>query len=172
MICQYTSDDFGIMKALLITMDHKRYIQCPRLICPRLSKKRAFRPRINCSATLFYEELSPAVYAVKAQNELSFGKPVLKKDEEDNDITEPSASEYMYYAYPNYQSKGYEAHVIRLFADSLMEYNRSLPEGAEVVILAEFWRRKGKKASETLVFFRRGGLGKRYHLIIVLICHL
>lgn len=83
---------------------------------------------------IFYEHLSPEVYAAKLSNELALGKPENKLDCEGNEIEEHSASEYMYYAYPDYNSREYEAHVIRLFADSLESYRR-FKDGTQIVVL-------------------------------------
>lgn len=82
----------------------------------------------------FYDTLTPEVYAVKMKNELTFGKNQPKKDCDGYEYTEPNASDYMYYAYPDYSCREYDAHVIRLFADALCDYN-SLPEGAKLVVL-------------------------------------
>ena len=84
---------------------------------------------------LFYENLNPTLYAAKLQNELTFGKPGPKKDCEGEEYTEPSASDFMYYAYPDYNCKEYEAHIIRTFANSLGDYNSSLPKGYKLVVL-------------------------------------
>lgn len=84
---------------------------------------------------LFYEKLTPVAYAAKSHNELIFGKPQPEKDIEGNEFEVHSASDYMYYAYPDYNSKEFEAFMIKQVAYSLGEYNRSLPEGYELVAL-------------------------------------
>lgn len=81
---------------------------------------------------LFYDCLSPQIYAAKLQHELTFGKPAQKLDEEGEEITEHSASEYMYYVYPDYRSKEYEASVIREIANALNEYTL---DDEDIVIL-------------------------------------
>lgn len=63
---------------------------------------------------LFYDKLSPIVYAAKVQSEMMFGQKAPTLDAEGEPLTEHSASDYMYYAYPDYDCKEYEAFVIRL----------------------------------------------------------
>ena len=58
---------------------------------------------------LFYDWLTPQVYAVKLENELKFGPPQKEYDVEGEDCTPHSVRDYMYYAYPNYDSREYEA---------------------------------------------------------------
>ena len=76
----------------------------------------------------FYEMLSPAVYAAKLQHEITFGKNASTEDCEEH-----NASDYMYYAYPDTQSKEYEAHLLRALVAALCDYNS--PKGLEYVIL-------------------------------------
>lgn len=68
----------------------------------------------------FYNVISPEVYAAKLQHELTFGKNQPKKEEED--YIEPNASDYMYYAYPDYMSKEYEAFILGQLIDILRDY--------------------------------------------------
>ena len=84
---------------------------------------------------LEYDKVDPVVYAAMVKNEIVFGKPSPKKDIEGGEMEVHGASDYMYYAYPNYSGKEYEAFVIRQVAEMLGEFNRNLPEGYEVVIL-------------------------------------
>ena len=83
---------------------------------------------------IFYDHLSPEVYAAKLQNELAMGKPTPEYDEEGEEIVNHSAADYMYYAYQDYNCQEYEAECIRLVADMLSEYE-DIPEGAELVVL-------------------------------------
>ena len=62
----------------------------------------------NDDDTLFYHIISPTIYAEKMKNELTFGKNQPKKDDEGDEYTELNASDYMYYAAPDYNSKEYE----------------------------------------------------------------
>ncbi len=87
------------------------------------------------SEGLFYDHLAPEVFAAKMMNEAVTGAPKEKKDEEGYDITPHSASDYMYFAYPDYQSRKYEAEVMRLAADMLCDYSSDLPKDAVPVIL-------------------------------------
>lgn len=83
---------------------------------------------------LFYNRLTPTVYAQMAANEVRFGKPKPKLDCEGNPMEVHSASDYMYYAYPDYNSREYEAFMLRHAADVLHPF-KGLPEGSELVII-------------------------------------
>ena len=63
---------------------------------------------------LFYDRIDPEVYAARMQNEIVYGQP---KPREDEDDCGHSASDYMYFAYPEYSSAEYEAAVLRQFID-------------------------------------------------------
>lgn len=86
---------------------------------------------------IFYDYLSPEVYVAKAQNEAKFGPPKKKYDEFGDDITEHSAADYMFYAYPDYESKEYEAHILMTFVDSLFSYSRFKLESQIVILETE-----------------------------------
>ncbi len=58
---------------------------------------------------LFYDYLTPQVYAAKLENELKFGPPQKEYDAAGEEYTPHSVRDYMYYAYPNYDSREYEA---------------------------------------------------------------
>lgn len=83
---------------------------------------------------IFFEHLSPTVYAAMAQHEAQFGKPGPKKDDFDEEYQPYSASDYMFYAYPDYHSKEYEALLISEAAEELSGY-QEMPEGAELVVI-------------------------------------
>lgn len=83
--------------------------------------------------SLFCSMITPEVYAEKMRNELTFGKNQPKKDEYGNKYTEPNASDYMYYAAIDYNSKEYEAEQIRNVAAILENYD--MPEGSKLVAL-------------------------------------
>lgn len=61
----------------------------------------------------FYDWLEPKIYYAKAANEISFGAPKEKKDEEGNDITAHSAGDYMPYAFIDTSSAAYMAEKLR-----------------------------------------------------------
>lgn len=82
----------------------------------------------------FYHMLTPAEYARKMESELKFGIPKPKKDCEGNEFEVHSCGEYSYYVYPDYDSKEYEASVIR-DAINVYEYIRELSEGSKLVVL-------------------------------------
>ena len=71
----------------------------------------------------FYDRLSPEVYAAKLQHEMMFGKNQPEKDDEGNEYTEPNASDYMFYAYPDYNSKEYETFILRELIEALRDYH-------------------------------------------------
>lgn len=73
---------------------------------------------------LFYDCLTPEVYAQMVQNELTFGPPKKEVDCEGEDITPHSARDYMYYAYPDYSSREYEASFIRDVAYLYLDYSK------------------------------------------------
>ena len=81
----------------------------------------------------FYDVLSPSVYAAKLQHEITFGKNKPEKDIEGYEYTEPNASDYMYYAYPDYKSREYEAFILRQLIDALRSCR--LGDDIEYVIL-------------------------------------
>ena len=82
----------------------------------------------------FYDALSSTVYAEKLKNEAILGPPPKMTDEEGFDITDHSCRDYMYYAYPDYQSREYEAHMIRLALDMVSDFSKS---GDYVVLMTE-----------------------------------
>lgn len=82
----------------------------------------------------FYDFLSPTVYAAKLKNEGVLGPPPKEVDDEGFDVTPHSCRDYMYYAYPDYQSREYEAHMIRLALDMVLDYEKS---GDYVVLMTE-----------------------------------
>jgi hypothetical protein len=90
----------------------------------------------------FYEWLSPEAYAAKVQNELKFGAPKTRKNDFGEEYTPHSVADYMYFAYPVYNCKEYEAFCLRLVADILDPYEHmldpyglSLKKGAKLVVL-------------------------------------
>ena len=82
----------------------------------------------------FFDCISPAVYASMVQNEVRFGKPECRQNDYGELYYPRTASEYMYYAYPDYESKEYEAAMIRNVADMLEGYE-DLPEDAILLAL-------------------------------------
>ena len=80
----------------------------------------------------FYDVISPEIYAVKVQHEMMFGKNQPKKDAEGYEYTEPNASDYMYYAYPDGDTKEYESFILRQLIEALRDYRK---DGIEYVVL-------------------------------------
>ena len=73
----------------------------------------------------FYDTVSPIVYAAMAEKELKFGKNQPKKDEEGFEYTEPNASDYMYYTYPDYHCEEYDAFILREVCSMLEDLSSS-----------------------------------------------
>ena len=84
---------------------------------------------------ILWDRLSPTVYAAMAQNEKAFGRPPQRFDEDGDLIETHSASDYMYYAYPDLHSREYEAAYLRNLAVEIGEYDSELPKGYRLVIL-------------------------------------
>ena len=86
------------------------------------------------SEDIFYNMITPEMYAIKLQNEIMFGKNTPKKDSEGYEYTEPNASDYMWYAAIQYNSKEYESWLIRNAVDMLYDYD-FFKNGMEVIIV-------------------------------------
>lgn len=69
----------------------------------------------------FYNIVSPEIYAIKLQHEILFGKNQPIKDDEGYEYIEPNASDYMYYMYPDYNSKEYESFLLKRYLEPYME---------------------------------------------------
>ena len=81
----------------------------------------------------FYDVISPEVYAAKLQHEMTFGKNQPNKDDEGYEYTEPNASDYMYYAYPDHDTKEYESFILRQLIEALRDYR--MGNDVEYVVL-------------------------------------
>lgn len=77
----------------------------------------------NGDDDVFYDVLSPEVYAAKANNERMYGKNVEEVDEFGNTFHKPNASEYMYYAWVNQNSEEYESFILRTFYEAFNKYD-------------------------------------------------
>lgn len=82
----------------------------------------------------FYEHITPTVYAALLQKEVQFGCNKPRVNEYGEEVVEHNASDYMYYAYPDYDSENYESFMIKQVAYMLEAYH-SLPKGAKLVAL-------------------------------------
>lgn len=97
------------------------------------SGNRAYADEYHCDIVgddLFSDHLSPTSYAALVQNEITFA--------DDYNLEESSfhsASEYMYYSYPDYTSREYEADIFRTIAYMLGTQNSELPKGYRLVVL-------------------------------------
>jgi hypothetical protein len=69
--------------------------------------------------------ITPTIYAEKLKKEYMFGKNKYEEDIEGEKYKEPDASDYMYYVIEDYNSKEYEAELLRnvayIFGDNLSE---------------------------------------------------
>lgn len=72
---------------------------------------------------LRYGYITPTVYNAMAANEVKFGKPAPKKDVEGEEYVPYTASDYMYYAATFYNSKEFEAFMLREVAEMLRGYD-------------------------------------------------
>lgn len=84
---------------------------------------------------LFYDKLSPEVYAERLKIERILGAPKPKVDEEGNVYEVHSCSDYMYFAYPDYSCEEYEAFMIKYAVEMLQPYNYERDD--IVIILGE-----------------------------------
>lgn len=75
---------------------------------------------------LFYNRLAPVTYSAKAANEVRFGKPQPKYDDEGEKYEEHSCADYMFYAWPDYSSKEYETFLLRNTAKMLENYSEDI----------------------------------------------
>lgn len=83
---------------------------------------------------VFYNHLSPTVYAARAEQEARFGKPGPQLDDAGEQYIPYAASDFMYYAFPDDRCKEYEAFLIRETAFMLSDYG-DLPADAKLVVL-------------------------------------
>lgn len=84
---------------------------------------------------LFYHMITPLIYAEKLKKEVAFGKNQPQKDEDGIECIEPNASDYMYYAVPQYESEEYESWLIKEAANMLYDYDFFRDDNRKIVIL-------------------------------------
>ena len=84
---------------------------------------------------LFYDKISPEIYAEKLKIEQTLGAPRSKKDEEGNEYEVHSCADYMYFAYPDYNSEEFETFLIKYAVEVLQPYNFERDD--IVIILSE-----------------------------------
>lgn len=94
-----------------------------------------YRESGNDSEGLFYDRLSPEVYAARLPIDMKKStKPKRRAvSYEEDEGEEHLATDYMYFCYPDYDCVEYESHMIKLAANSY-EYAEVLKD-AEIVIL-------------------------------------
>ena len=84
------------------------------------------------NSDIFYDSMSPEIYAAAAANELKFGYHP-KKDEEGN-IFSHSCADYMYFCYADYASKEYYSSILRNAACRFTKYNEEDPKAVIVCV--------------------------------------
>ena len=87
----------------------------------------------NNSDDLFYERLSPEIYAEKLKTESILGIPKSKKDDEGYDIEIHSCADYMYFSYPDYYCEEYESFIIK----EVVDIYESVDKDDVVIVLSE-----------------------------------
>lgn len=87
----------------------------------------------------FYDWLEPLVYIGKLQNEKQLGAPTVKKNDFGEEYIPKSAADYMYYMYPDYESKEYEVSLLLQAISSLdldsYKVENKINEDARLVVL-------------------------------------
>lgn len=82
----------------------------------------------------FYDHKTPSVYAELLKNEIQLGKKTREYDEYEQ-TNYHYATDYMFYAYPDYSSKYYESFLIKMFVD-VLRFNEEILE-KDIVILEQ-----------------------------------
>ena len=85
--------------------------------------------------SLFCNTISSLMYAEKLKKEITFGKNQPKKDEYGEEYIEPNASDYMYYAVPQYDSEEYESWLLKEAVNMLYDYDFFKDDNKKIVIL-------------------------------------
>lgn len=85
---------------------------------------------------VFSERLTSEVYAGKVISEIHFGAPETVVDEYGDEYKPHSAGEYMYFAYPDYDSEEYEAGLLKDVMDMVApDWMHVIPKDCEPVII-------------------------------------
>lgn len=82
---------------------------------------------------VFYDHMSADEFAARLQNELVLGPPKARTKDPDEYVPH-SVRDYMFFAFPDYQSEEYEAFLIRTAAHMLFD-SWDRPEDVKVVVL-------------------------------------
>lgn len=91
----------------------------------------------NSAEDLFYNKIdSPIIYAEMVKDEIMFGKNQDEKDDEGYTIKKYSASDYMFFAYPDYYCKEYESHLIKTAYHTLYHKYDDFWKDKDVTIVA------------------------------------
>lgn len=97
--------------------------------------------RTKDSYDIFYDRLSPIAYAAKLLNEKTLGEPIKEANEDEDDEysdRKHPASDYMYFAYPDYYCKEYHASIIKTVLDMVCDsYDMEEKELTPVIILTQ-----------------------------------
>jgi len=76
----------------------------------------------NKDPEVFLERVDPIVYNGMVASELKFGKPERKTDDVGEEYTPYSASDYMFFAYPDYNCVEYRAFILKQFLNNMAEF--------------------------------------------------
>ena len=76
----------------------------------------------NKDSEVFLERVDPIAYNGMVASELKFGKPERKMDDFGEEYTPYSASDYMFFAYPDYNCVEYRAFLLKQFLNSMEEF--------------------------------------------------
>lgn len=86
------------------------------------------------SCDLFYEYLSPEIYAAKSANEIKFGPPKKKINQFGEPYYEHSAADYMWFTYADYNCKEYEVFKLKQMCSILEDYTNFQKENMVILL--------------------------------------
>jgi len=95
--------------------------------------------RTHDAEDLFYDKLSPEIYAARLLAEAAEGKAAIRAARGDGDEDEVEgraehlATDYMYFSYPDYDSREYESFIIKTFASAYE--HKSIYDGLEIMVI-------------------------------------
>lgn len=94
----------------------------------------------NDTDELFYDTVSPTVYAEMLKYEIMFGKPAPEKDCEGYEYNPKTASDYMWFAYPEYFCEGYESHLCKTYMETICSvWEAEKRDITRVILLSKDW---------------------------------
>ena len=84
---------------------------------------------------LFYDKLTPEVFAAKLVNESRLGAPGKRLDAAGEEYIPHSVGDYMYFAYPDYSCEEYEAFLLRNAAEPYMYTDVLKGDDVKIIVL-------------------------------------